>query len=157
MISRTFLTISLLASTLAISPAPLWAKDKTKPSTAEAADEQEQEEAFAWPEDLPKDLPLYPGIEHEPLKLMEGYYRFNIEAPTSDRAAIIETFREQAKKKGWTAKADQKESEVTHHFHFTKDGGNLVIKVTNDGVDTKTVYFEFMTDEFIKKVKERRQ
>lgn len=164
MISRTFLTISLLASALAISPSPVWAKDQKKVSPAEllkrlqeAGDEPQEEEAFVWPEDLPKDLPLYPGIKHEPLKLMEGYYRFNIQAPTSDRAAIIETFREQGKEKGWTVKADKKESEVTHHFHFTKEGGNLIIKVTSDGVDTKAVYFEFMTDEFIEKVQKRRQ
>lgn len=161
---KTLLFLSLF---LPLSTVPaLWAEEEQltpaemlKRLQEKGGEQKEDAEAAAsaWPDGLPKDMPLYPGVEHEPLQMFDGYYRFNIQAPTSDRASIIETFREEAKKKGWTVKQDQKESENTHAFHFTKGNGNLVVKVSNDGVETKAVYYEFMTDEFMESVRKRRK
>ncbi|HWL51403.1 MAG TPA: hypothetical protein VNQ90_03155 [Chthoniobacteraceae bacterium] len=116
----------------------------------EADDDKEEggDDEHPWPEGLPKDLPLYPGVTHQPVFLgVAGYYRWNIQAPTSDRAAIIETVR-QGEVHGWKLTDDQKQSVNIHLFQFSREGESLVVTVSNDGTETKTVFYEFMTDAF---------
>lgn len=138
-----------------LTPAEM-AKKLAEQQSEESGEEENNKEVHEWPEGLSKDLPLYPGVEHHPVFMgFKGYYRWNIQAPTSDRAKIIEILRQGATN-GWTVTGDQKQSENTHLLQFSKEGQNVVVNVSNDGTETKTVYYEFMTDEFKESVSKGR-
>lgn len=125
----------------------------------EADDEEEvqgESDEHPWPEGLPKDLPLYPGVEHRPVFLgVAGYYRWNIQAPTADRARIIGTLRQGATN-GWKLTEDHEQSENLHLLQFSRGDQHVVVTVSNDGIETKTVSYEFMTDEFRKRASKGR-
>ncbi len=158
-------SIPLFLSLFVLSTLPVHAEERPLLTPAEMAkklqaqeDEETivEEEAYEWPEELSKDLPLYPGVEHRPVFMgFKGYYRWNIEAPTSDRTKIIETIRQGATN-GWKITGDQKQSENIHLLQLSKEGQNVVVTVSNDGVDTRSVYYEFMTDEFKESASKRR-
>lgn len=98
---------------------------------------------------LRDDLPLYPGVKHEPLPMMgEGYYRWNIEAPESDMTTVSNDIKKLAADKGWT-QAGGTTGAVTHEHVFEKDGDKVVVTVRADGDDKRPVYYEFMTKKFM--------
>ena len=107
-------------------------------------------EAQADQSGLPADVPFYLGQRNEDAaSLAPGYWRWNSVDSTSSHEQIITNVKQAAQDNGWEVASEQKQSANTYLMVLSKDGNEVVVTINPEG-DSHRVFYEYLSEAFIK-------
>ncbi len=151
--NKTILTIALMA----LATTGLVACGKTdvasSPSSATSEDSDTADndtDTQVAQSGLPADVPFYLGQRNDDASsLAPGYWRWNSQDSTSTHDQIITNVKQAAKDTGWDMTSEDKQSENTYLMVYSKNGNEVVVTINPEG-DSHRVFYEYLSEAFIK-------
>ena len=151
--SKTILMIALIAlatpGLVACGKTDVASSPSSATSEGQATDDNDSETQAAE-SGLPADVPFYLGQRNDNApSLAPGYWRWDSEDSTSTHEQVVTNVKQAAQDTGWEITSDQKQSENTYQMVLSKNGNDVVVTINPEG-DSYRVFYEYLSEAFIK-------